>query len=131
MDCDDAGTVVTRGRAAVTVTATGRSTALGGIATSLRGTSVALTPLQRQLALLGRRLAIGVAIAALAVVILNLAAGRSIEISLVLGISLAVAAIPESLPRWSPCRSLWLLIAWQPAVCWFAGSALTSKGFRS
>jgi P-type Ca2+ transporter type 2C len=93
-----AGTVVTRGRAQAVVTSVGRQTAIGGIARGLRDSDRVLTPLQRQLASLGRRLAIGVSVAAVLVAVLNLAAGRGVETSVVLAISLAVAAIPESLP---------------------------------
>jgi Ca2+-transporting ATPase len=56
------------------------------------------TPVQRQLAVLGRRLAWATAFAAVVVGVLNVASGRGIETSLVLAVSLAVAAIPESLP---------------------------------
>ena len=93
-----AGTVVTRGRADALVLATGASTELGAIAHSLSGRRTAMTPLQRQLAGLGRRLAVAVSVVAVVVAGLNLAAGRGWELSLVLAVSLAVAAIPESLP---------------------------------
>ena len=93
-----AGTVVTRGRGEAVVTAVADATVLGSIARSLRDVASVQTPVQRQLAVLGRRLAVAVSVAAVVVAILNLAAGRSGEVSLVLAISLAVAAIPESLP---------------------------------
>jgi P-type Ca2+ transporter type 2C len=93
-----AGTVTVRGHGRAMVTATGRDTALGGIAGSLSGQAPVRTPLQRQLSGLGRRLAIGAAGAAAAVAVLNLTLGHGWETSLLLGLSLAVAAIPESLP---------------------------------
>jgi Ca2+-transporting ATPase len=93
-----AGTVVTRGRARGVVTATASSTAIGGIARSVQREAPPPTPVQRQLAVLGRRLAWATAFAAVVVGVLNLASGRGIETSLVLAVSLAVAAIPESLP---------------------------------
>jgi P-type Ca2+ transporter type 2C len=93
-----AGSVVTRGRAQALVSATAHATVMGGIARSLSGRPGAGTPLQVQLSELGRRLAIGAGVAAVAVIVLNLWIGRGWETSLVLGISLAVAAIPESLP---------------------------------
>jgi len=93
-----AGTVITGGRGEGLVTATAEATALGGIAKTLRESDRGQTAMQRQLAVLGRRLAIAVSIAAVAVGALNLAGGRGVETSLVLAISLAVAAIPESLP---------------------------------
>jgi Ca2+-transporting ATPase len=93
-----AGTVAVRGHSRAVVTATGRNTALGTIAGSLSGRAPVLTPLQRRLATLGRWLAAGAALAAAAAVLLNLLAGRGWETSLLLGLSLAVAAIPEALP---------------------------------
>jgi Ca2+-transporting ATPase len=93
-----AGTVITRGRGDGTVVATAESTAVGGIARSVREARVVPTPVQRQLAVLGRRLALAVTAAAAVVALINLVAGRGVETSLVLAVSLAVAAIPESLP---------------------------------
>jgi len=93
-----AGTVAVRGHGRAVVTATGRATALGGIAGALSGQAPVRTPLQRQLAGLGHRLAIGAAGAAAAVALLNVLVGHGFETSLLLGLSLAVAAIPESLP---------------------------------
>ena len=93
-----AGTVMTRGRGEMVVTGVGHGTAVGDIAGSLAGQQSSLTPLQRQLSVLGRRLAIAASVAAAVVAALNLLAGRSVENSLVLAVSLAVAAIPESLP---------------------------------
>jgi P-type Ca2+ transporter type 2C len=93
-----AGTVAVRGHARAVVTATGRNTTLGSIAGSLDSQAAVSTPLQRQLAGLGRWLAIAAALAALLVALLNLIAGHGWETSLLLALSLAVAAIPESLP---------------------------------
>jgi Ca2+-transporting ATPase len=93
-----AGTVVTRGHGDALVAATADSTAIGGIAHSLATRAAPKTPVQRQLAVLGRRLAVAVALAAVVVAAINLAGGRGVETSVVLAISLAVAAIPESLP---------------------------------
>jgi Ca2+-transporting ATPase len=93
-----AGTVVVRGRARAVVDTTGAQTAIGRIGRGLDEGSQVRTPLQQQLAQLGRALAIGVAVAAVAVTVLNLVGGRGLEYSVTLGISLAVAAIPESLP---------------------------------
>ena len=93
-----AGTVVTRGRGYVVVTATGRDSALGLIATSLRQTRAVRTPLQRRLSELGRWLALGVAVASLLVLVMGLLRGQPVELMVVTAISLAVAAVPESLP---------------------------------
>jgi Ca2+-transporting ATPase len=93
-----AGTVVVRGRARAVVDATGERTEIGRIGRGLAEGSVVLTPLQQRLARLGRLLAVTVAVAAVAVAALNIATGHGVEYSATLGISLAVAAIPESLP---------------------------------
>ena len=96
-DVLSAGTVVVKGRAVAVVTGTGVSSALGRIA-ALMDTHVQPTPLQRRLAELGRTLAL-VAVALCAVVlVLGLARGEPLELMLVTAVSLAVAAVPESLP---------------------------------
>jgi P-type Ca2+ transporter type 2C len=92
-----AGTVVVKGRAVAQITATGAGSTLGRIA-ALVDTAPGATPLQRRLAELGRTLAI-VAVALCAVVLaLGIARGEPTELMVVTAISLAVAAVPESLP---------------------------------
>ncbi|MFF7490113.1 cation-translocating P-type ATPase [Streptomyces luteogriseus] len=92
-----AGTVVVRGRGRVVVTATGADSALGRIA-SLMGGAPGLTPLQHRLVKFGRTLAV-VTVALCAVVLaLGLVRGQPVELMIVAAISLAVAAVPESLP---------------------------------
>ncbi|MCX4510648.1 cation-translocating P-type ATPase [Streptomyces sp. NBC_01619] len=92
-----AGTVVVRGRGRVVVTDTGAGSALGRIA-SLMGGAAGLTPLQHRLARFGRVLA-AVTVALCAVVLaLGLVRGQPVELMIVAAISLAVAAVPESLP---------------------------------
>ena len=93
-----AGSVATRGNATATVLRTGRHTALGRIGQAVGAGTVEATPLQRQLARLGRQLALLVSVAALVVGVLNLVYGHDLEVSVVVALSLAVAAIPESLP---------------------------------
>ena len=85
-----------KGRALAAVTGTGDSSALGRIA-ALMDTRVRTTPLQRRLAGLGghwprRRRAVHL------VLVLGLARGQSLELMAITAISLAVAAVPESLP---------------------------------
>ncbi|MCZ4124866.1 MULTISPECIES: cation-translocating P-type ATPase [Streptomyces] len=92
-----AGTVVLRGRAVATVTATGAHSALGRIAALLHPRSE-LTPMQRRLAGLGRVLALVTVALCLVVFALGLMRGQSPEIMAVTAISLVVAAVPESLP---------------------------------
>ncbi|MGQ4379744.1 cation-translocating P-type ATPase, partial [Streptomyces sp. SAS_267] len=92
-----AGTVVLRGRATATVTATGAHSALGRIAASLHPRQQ-LTPLQKRLAGLGRVLALVTVGLCLLVLALGLIRGQSLETMAVTAISLTVAAVPESLP---------------------------------
>ncbi len=92
-----AGTVIVRGHGRITVTATGADSALGRIA-SLMGAAPGLTPLQHRLARFGRILA-AVTVALCAVVLaIGLVRGQPVELMIVAAISLAVAAVPESLP---------------------------------
>jgi Ca2+-transporting ATPase len=92
-----AGTVVVRGRGVATVTATGASSTVGRMA-ALLAAGPQLTPLQRRLRGLSRMLAIIVAILCVAVAIIGLVRGEPLELMIVTAISLAVAAVPESLP---------------------------------
>ncbi|HST65425.1 MAG TPA: cation-transporting P-type ATPase, partial [Mycobacteriales bacterium] len=92
------GTVVTRGRADAVVTATGSHSALGGIARMLEEHQAPSTPLQRSLSRLGRQLSVGAAALCLLVAVLGLLRGEPLDTMLVTAVSLAVAAIPESLP---------------------------------
>ncbi|CAM5459152.1 ATPase [Streptomyces avidinii] len=92
-----AGTVVVRGRGVATVRATGPDSALGRIA-ALLDTKREPTPLQHRLASLGRILAIVTLALCLVVFGLGLIQGLPLGIMAVTAISLAVAAVPESLP---------------------------------
>jgi P-type Ca2+ transporter type 2C len=91
------GTAVVHGRARALVVATGMDTALGQIAALLQAHPPP-TPLQRRLAVLGRRLAIA-SIAVCAIVFTaGVARGESVLLMFLTAVSLAVAAIPEALP---------------------------------
>ncbi|WP_328543250.1 cation-transporting P-type ATPase [Streptomyces sp. NBC_00117] len=92
-----AGTVVARGRGVATVTATGAASALGRIAAQLDGKREP-TPLQRRLGALGRVLAVVTLGLCLVVFGLGLVRGVPVATMAVTAISLAVAAVPESLP---------------------------------
>lgn len=92
-----AGTVVVRGRGRVRITGTGPHSALGRIA-ALMGAAPGLTPLQRRLARFGRVLAAVIVALCAVVLALGLARGQPVELMVVAAISLAVAAVPESLP---------------------------------
>lgn len=98
-----AGTAVTRGTGRAIVTATGMSTEMGAIATMLDETAEEPTPLQAEVAHLGRTLGrIVVVIAVVVMLTVTLVqgvddAGDFVTV-LLLGVSLAVAAVPEGLP---------------------------------
>jgi magnesium-transporting ATPase (P-type) len=97
------GTAVTRGRGRAVVTATGMSTEMGNIARLLERTEEERTPLQREVDRVGRTL--GIAVILIAAVVMGAILFTS-EITqpsdlvdvLLVGVSLAVAAVPEGLP---------------------------------
>lgn len=92
-----AGTIVVRGRGVALATATGKASALGRIA-ELLDTRPQTTPLQHRLAALGRVLALVTLALCLLVFALGLVRGTAAGTMAVTAISLAVAAVPESLP---------------------------------
>jgi Ca2+-transporting ATPase len=92
------GTTVTYGRGEAVVTATGMQTELGNIADLLQEVEEDQTPLQRRLARLGKTLAWVALGIILVVMATGLYRGDDLETIFLTGISLAVAAIPESLP---------------------------------
>lgn len=92
------GTQIVHGRAQALVTGTGMNTELGKIAALIQGVESSASPLQKRLEGLGRVLAlVGVGISAL-VALFGVLAGEKLHQMLILGISLAVAIIPEGLP---------------------------------
>lgn len=93
-----AGTVVTRGKATAVVTHTGMSTEVGTIAKHIQEAEKKSTPLQEKLARLGHVLGILTIIICIAVVAGGVLRGGNVLEWLLIGISLAVAAIPEGLP---------------------------------
>lgn len=96
------GTAVAQGHGLAVVTATGMATGMGAIARLLDDTVPPATPLQAEVARLGRWLGWGAAAVALVTVaaVALLAMPRSLADALpllLLGVSLAVAAVPEGL----------------------------------
>jgi P-type Ca2+ transporter type 2C len=89
---------VTRGRGEMVVTATGMSTEVGQISGMLSSVRQEKTPLTRQLDQLTVLLTIMAAAALVLVVVIGLIRGESFDDLFLLGISLAVAAIPTGLP---------------------------------
>ena len=97
------GTAVVQGTGVAVVTATGMATEMGRIAHLLAATPEAATPLQQEVRQIGRMLGRAVLLIALVVVlsVLLLTEVRTlaeVEAVLLLGVSLAVAAVPEGLP---------------------------------
>ncbi len=92
------GTVVTRGRVLGVVVRTGADSGLGRIAALIAASGVSVTPLQLRLRRLSRELVWLVLAAAAVVFVLGLLRGRGLTEMLVTAVSLAVAAVPESLP---------------------------------
>ncbi len=97
------GTTATYGHGTAVVTATGMRTEMGRIAGLLKETESEVTPLQRELDRLGKML--GVVVVVIAVVMIatiilveNLRGLPAILEVLILGVALAVAAVPEGLP---------------------------------
>lgn len=97
------GTAVVRGNGLALVTATGMDTQMGAIAALLERTEEDPTPLQREVARIGRMLGTAVLVIALIVVASvvlqsEIRSARDLLDVLLLGVSLAVAAVPEGLP---------------------------------
>ena len=97
------GTAVTRGRGRAVVTATGMATEMGHVAGLLGRTEERRTPLQREVDRIGRML--GIAVIAIAVVVVaailltaDIDTASDLVSVLLVGVSLAVAAVPEGLP---------------------------------
>ena len=97
------GTTATYGRGSAVVTATGMRTQMGRIAGMLKGAPDETTPLQKELDRVGRLLAIIVVVIAAVMistilVIEDVHGFSAIFDVLILGVALAVAAVPEGLP---------------------------------
>ena len=92
------GTVITYGRGVGVVVTTGMSTELGRIAYLLQETEKIKTPLQIKLDVMGKRLAVAALLLCLIIFIAGVWRGESLQLMSLTAISLAVAAIPESLP---------------------------------
>jgi P-type Ca2+ transporter type 2C len=97
------GTAVAQGTGRAVVTAIGMQTEMGAIATMLDATVEEPTPLQREVALIGRMLGIAVVVIAVIVaatmlLISDIEGPSDVITVLLLGVSLAVAAVPEGLP---------------------------------
>ena len=97
------GTSVAQGTGRAVVTATGAGTEMGGIARMLQAVDEEDTPLEKEIHVISKTLGAIVVVIAVVVVatLLLLATERTAETfidALLLGVSLAVAAVPEGLP---------------------------------
>lgn len=97
------GTAVAQGTARAVVTATGMHTQVGSIAQMLEAAEEEPTPLQKEVARISRMLGIVVIIIAAVIVgtvllISDIRSTGDVITVLLLGVSLAVAAVPEGLP---------------------------------
>jgi Ca2+-transporting ATPase len=97
------GTAVTRGRGRAVVTATGMATEMGTVARLLGRTEEERTPLQREVDRIGRTLGLAViviAVVVVAAILLTTDIGEASDLVdvLLIGVALAVAAVPEGLP---------------------------------
>ncbi|MFN8190485.1 MAG: cation-translocating P-type ATPase [Nocardioidaceae bacterium] len=97
------GCAVASGSGRALVTATGMDTEMGAIAALLDSTEAEVSPLQREIGRVSR--AIGLAVIVIAVVVMatlalvnDVDSGADVVAILLLGVSLAVAAVPEGLP---------------------------------
>ena len=97
------GTAATYGRGKAVVTATGMQTQMGLIAGMLKDASTETTPLQKELARTGKLLGVIVVVIAVVMIVTILLVEdvrgfSAIFDVLILGVALAVAAVPEGLP---------------------------------
>ena len=97
------GTAVVQGNGRALVTATGMQTEMGAVAALLEATTDQPTPLQREIGRIGRTLGLAVVVIAVVVVVTvfwvsDVSTVDDAVTVLLLGVSLAVAAVPEGLP---------------------------------
>ena len=97
------GTAVAQGAGRAVVTATGMETEMGAIAEMVESTREEPSPLEKEIAGVSKRLGIAVIIIAAVVIVVTALVNNISSVSqfvtvLLLGVSLAVAAVPEGLP---------------------------------
>ena len=98
LNCVFMGTVVSTGTAVAIVTGTGMNTQLGSIAGMLQEAEPEQTPLQKRLAELGRILVIVCLVLVGIIFSIEYSRGGDLMETLLVAVSLAVAAVPEGLP---------------------------------
>lgn len=92
------GTAVTRGSGEGVVVATGMATELGLISSLVEASEPEVTPLEKRLDALAKRLIVVTLLIAAAMALVIAASGRELFFAIEIAIALAVAAIPEGLP---------------------------------
>lgn len=92
------GCVITKGHCIAEITETGMKTKMGSIATMLQDIEEEPTPLQKRLEKLSKYIAIGCLGICAVVTVTGILRGEPFMQMLILGVSLAVAAVPEGLP---------------------------------
>ncbi len=92
------GTTITMGRGKAVVVRTGMHTEIGKIANLIQDVQKGKTPLQNKLDQLGKWLALAGGIAAVLILVVGILQGESLSDMFLVGISVAVAVIPEGLP---------------------------------
>lgn len=92
------GTTAVNGSARGIVTATGMDTEIGRIAALTQSVEEEVTPLARQLRVLGRQLGIAALFLAALVAVVGWLSGKNLAEMFLTGVSLAVAIVPEGLP---------------------------------
>lgn len=98
INCVYASSEVATGRAAILVSATGMGTEVGRVASLMTRVEREETPLQKKLADVGKKLALGAALCCALVFAVGLLRSFPPLYMLITSVSLAVAAIPEGLP---------------------------------
>jgi len=91
-------TNVVSGKGKAVITSTAESTEIGKIATLIQKTEKELTPLQKQLKIISKQLGIITIAICFLIFILVALKGMTLADSFIIGVALAVAAIPEGLP---------------------------------
>ena len=91
------GTAVTDGRATLVITATGARTQMGRIGTLIAEAGDSGTPLEAKLAQLSRALLVIVLVLCAVIVLVGWLRGNALLYMVEVGISLAIAAVPEGL----------------------------------
>ncbi len=92
------GTIITNGRARAVVYATGAQSEMGKIATLIKETEKAISPIQKQTIDLGKKLGLFAVIAGALMVILGFIQGLELQEIFLFALASAVSAIPEGLP---------------------------------